>query len=149
MPLMLDGDVGNGAPALSEAQLEHAIAQAIQYWENEGISDAELAFLEAADFTITDLAGAMLAGSDGKNVAIDADAAGHGWSLGLGGVAPDKVDLLSAVTHEFGHLLGVDHDVMEAALAVGERDLPLGDLPDVQIVAIGSSNHSGAELLAA
>ena len=148
-PLMLDGDVGNGAPAVSEAQLEHAIAQAIQYWENEGISDAELAFLEAADFTITDLAGAMLAGSDGKNVAIDADAAGHGWSLGLGGVAPNKVDLLSAVTHEFGHLLGVDHDVMEAALAVGERDLPLGDLPDVQIVAIGSSNHSGAELLAA
>ena len=148
-PLMLDGDVGNGAPALSEAQLEHAIAQAIQYWENEGISDAELAFLEAADFTITDLAGAMLAGSDGKNVTIDADAAGHGWSLGLGGVAPNKVDLLSAVTHEFGHLLGLDHDDMEAALAVGERDLPQGDLPDVQIVAIGSSNHSGAELLAA
>jgi hypothetical protein len=34
------------------------------------------------------------------------------------------VDLFSAVTHEFGHILGLDHDVMGATLGISERHLP-------------------------
>jgi hypothetical protein len=33
------------------------------------------------------------------------------------------MDLLSTLTHEFGHVLGLDHEVMGASLAVGVRDL--------------------------
>ena len=53
--------------------------------------------------------------------------AGYGWSDSLDSVDADEVDLLSVLTHEFGHVLGYDHDVMGDTLAVGERDLPGDD----------------------
>jgi len=34
------------------------------------------------------------------------------------------VDGLSALVHEYGHVLGYEHDVLGESLAVGERDLP-------------------------
>jgi hypothetical protein len=42
----------------------------------------------------------------GSEVFIDANAAGYGWSLGSQ-VAPNKVDLLTVVEHELGHVLGL------------------------------------------
>jgi len=42
------------------------------------------------------------------------------------------------VTHEFGHVLGYDHDAMGATLAVGERELPQ---VDAQIELIGVQPH--------
>jgi hypothetical protein len=58
-------------------------------------------------------------------VKIDDDAAGYGWSTSLDTVNPNQVDLFSTLTHEFGHILGFDHDDMGEALGVGERHLPL------------------------
>ena len=34
------------------------------------------------------------------------------------------------MTHELGHVLGYEHDVMGDTLAVGERDLPFDDQAD-------------------
>ena len=48
-------------------------------------------------------------------VLIDDDAAGYGW---------EQIDMLSVVSHELGHIVGLDHDVMKPTLAVGERQLP-------------------------
>ena len=45
----------------------------------------------------------------------------------LDGVDLGEVDLLSALTHEIGHVLGYDHDVMDETLGAGERELPLDD----------------------
>ena len=57
---------------------------------------------------------------------IDSDAAGYGWSADRDATDSDHsrgVDLLSAVVHELGHVLGFDDDVMGATLSVGVRDL--------------------------
>ena len=54
---------------------------------------------------------------------IDRNAAGHGWSFAPGGGLDGRVDLLSAVTHELGHVLehDDDYDVMQASLTPGLR----------------------------
>src|SRR5262245_3564522 len=136
--LTLDGAVGGGANVLSDAQLDPVIAKAIQYWEQHGASGSELAELRKADFVITDLGGATLAGTDGSTVWVDDDAAGQGWSVAQDGVTADDVDLYSAVVHEFGHMLGYEHDVLDATLAVGERVEPL-DSATTDAALVGST----------
>ena len=77
----------------------------------------------------------LLGEASGLTVRLDDDAAGYGWSDSLGGVDADEVDLLSVMTHEFGHVLGYGHDVMNEALSVGERYLPQDD---TQLSALGT-----------
>jgi hypothetical protein len=136
--LTLDGDPATGghAPVLQEAALQHVIDQAIQYWGQQGANEGQLAVLKETQVQISDLGGIKLAETDAAAhlVTIDDDAAGFGWSVGLGNVDPHKVDLLSAVTHELGHVLGLGHDVMHADLAVGERDMPLVPLAAAPVV---------------
>lgn len=97
--LTLDGSpvVGGHAPILNAAVLEHVADKAIAYWSEHGTS--------LDDF-------------------IDDDAAGYGWSIGSNHVNPHMIDLYSAVVHEYGHVLGHDHDVLGSELSVGERSLP-------------------------
>ena len=64
---------------------------------------------------------------------IDRDAGGFGWASGIDG---DGVDLLSAVAHEFGHILGFDHDVLGETLGVDHRQLPT-------MPVMGDSNRDG------
>ena len=59
---------------------------------------------------------------------IDDDAAGYGWRIDRASEAGStygEMDLLSVVTHELGHVLGLSHDdpydVMAATLAAGVR----------------------------
>ena len=64
-----------------------------------------------------------------NTVWIDNDAAAYGW-LGARGV-----DLSSVVTHEFGHVLGFDHDyrdsVMASTLLPGESRLGRSRIEDL------------------
>ena len=120
--LLLDGTpVEDGhAPVLKDAALQHVIDKAVAYWEQHAADEADLKDIQVQ---IADLGGKKLAQADSGLVTIDDDAAGYGWSVGLGEVNPHKVDLLSAVIHEFGHVLGQEHGegVMDGDLAVGER----------------------------
>ena len=129
------------------------VDQAIEYWAQQGADEGQLALLKETQVQISDLGGNELAAADaaGNLVTIDDDAAGYGWSLGLGEVNPHKVDLLSAVTHEFGHVLGFDHEVMDADLAVGERELPLdhvakNDTTHLSALGVNDQHVSSSEI---
>jgi membrane-associated phospholipid phosphatase len=142
---------GAGArQALTPAELAPVIADALARWKVAGISQPEIRRLAHLDFQITNLPGTELGMQAGNSVWIDADAAGHGWFLdatpssgraffrpGLdgelharaGGRAAEKMDLLTAVEHEMGHVLDLAEtsgmsDVMKETLGAGVRRLP-------------------------
>lgn len=97
-----------GASMLTSAQLAPAVEQAVAYWAAWGIDSNRLDALSRTQIQIADLGGSLLgmASSSGR-VWIDRDAA-IGYDLG------------TVVAHEFGHVLGFDHndrrDVMAARL---------------------------------
>ena len=133
--LTLNGNpvVGGHAPVLREAVLEYVADKAIAYWSEHGASSDDLAALQETNLNISNLGnqddGRTLAEWNGSSITIDDDAAGYGWSIGSNHVNPHMIDLYSAVVHEYGHVLGYDHDVLGSDLSVGERSLP-----EVQIV---------------
>jgi fibronectin type 3 domain-containing protein len=119
------------AAALDQEQLDRIVAEAIQLWKATGLSAAQVSALQQARFLIADLPAGVLGDTVGKVVYIDRTADGYGWSVG-GQVAPDKVDLLTVVSHELGNILGLPEldplsnpgNVMDRSLAPGVRRLP-------------------------
>ncbi len=112
---------------LTEAELEALADAAAQRWEASGLSDEQLAALDDVTFLIADLDGPALGYAEGSRVVLDIDAAGKGWFVDstpqedsefsgstLGQV--EGIDLLSVVTHEFGHILGLQ-DIYDASQA--------------------------------
>ena len=117
-----------------------------------GASAAQLALLNSVSFQIVDFAGAQLGAAGAGVVQIDINGAGWGYfvdntpyddgefALLLAGggraasensAAYGRIDLLSVVMHEFGHLLGHNHDeggVMSDTLETGLRHADLDAL---------------------
>jgi PKD domain/K319L-like, PKD domain/RTX calcium-binding nonapeptide repeat (4 copies) len=120
--------------ALSHDVLDPVVDQAIAYWSAAGVDDRDIAALSNVDVQLADLSGSLLGMASESNIAwIDVDAAGVGW----GG---DGYDLLSAVSHELGHMLGFDHDcgdVMDEFLSTNLRTSPVGRFEE-------PSGHRGA-----
>jgi hypothetical protein len=84
------------------------------------------------------LDGAYLGLTTGNTILLDTNAAGYGWFIDpttlddsefsiphSASPSPHSIDLLSAVMHEMGHVLGFDHEsdfeAMIETLAVGVR----------------------------
>jgi len=122
------------------------LADAIAEWTTQGLSPTQLRDLQELTVRIADLPGNALGlSSESTNyVWVDADAAGYGWSYSTEDLRSGGVDLLSVLTHELGHKLGYDHDVLGESLNVGERHLAM--LPDHVIpyyAELGKANTNG------
>ena len=134
---------------LTETSLASAVDQAWTFWEHAWVPADQLATArEHVELRPADLAGSVIAQAiPGQNVVeIDGDAAGFGWAS-LDGLQTATsitgVDLLSVMVHEFGHLLGFDHDVLGIdTLPVGTRYLPSIDYMKANRVP-GDANSDG------
>ena len=132
------------APLSSPQALAPLLSAAIARWAAAGANIA------SPQVVVTDLPGAELGRAVGNTIYLDQDAAGHGWFVDttpasdeefslsardaqLRAVAPaavDRIDLLTVVEHELGHIAGLDDLVassgglMEGRLEPGVRRLP-------------------------
>ena len=145
----IGGQVATSADTttLSSADLQPIVEAAIARWAATGLNAATLTKLAETQFVISDLQGGLLGKTVGDRIYLDADAAGHGWFVdstptvdeefaasadnsqltAIDARAVDKIDLLTIVEHELGHIAGLDDadlladDVMNGSLAVGVR----------------------------
>ena len=91
--------------ALTETVLAGLMADAIEAMVAMGFDAARLAEVH---YAIVDLAGATLAQTLDTTIYFDVNAAGYGWSTD-GTTRTGLIDLKSAIMHELGHVVGLDH----------------------------------------
>lgn len=144
------------AANLTTAELQPIFAEASRRWEQRGLGRSLTAALHNVTFQIVDLPAGYLgqAALYGTTIFIDVTAEDYGWyvdptpaddiefaraALGTrlytdSTQAPaGRMDLLTTVMHELGHVLGLDSsfdpldrdDLMYAYLTTGERRLPV------------------------
>ncbi|HEV7222596.1 MAG TPA: Calx-beta domain-containing protein, partial [Pirellulales bacterium] len=141
----------NPPPAITPAEVRPFLDAAAREWQAAGVDPALLhRLLSGATVRVADLPGSLLGQTKGEEIDLDQNAAGYGWFLGdkrkdngdfaiadgptersasPGSRAYGRVDLLTAVTHELGHLLGLG-------------DLPPGASPqDIMALTIGLSTR--------
>ncbi len=138
---------GSGLPPLTENDLQAIVAEAITRWADTGLDAPIIAKLAQVEFMIDDLTGSRLGVAAGNRVTLDVNAAGYGWFVdptptmdeefvssgshqSLQAVDPravDRIDLLSVVEHELGHIIGLENlddmtnSLMSGVLGTGIR----------------------------
>ena len=126
--LHVDGPAAPGGQKLLSADaLQPVVAFAIDAWAAAGASAWQLDALSRLDVQLADLSSGLLGMASASNVIwIDVNGGDYGWSVNSSG---GGVDLTSVLTHEMGHMLGLEDlahadDVMGSLLSPGEIRLP-------------------------
>ena len=130
--------------SITADQVQPLLAAALTRWQAAGVDTSALSGLT---IRTADLGGTTLGLASGNTIWLDDNAAGWGWfvdatpgddseyhRLGNQG-EQNRMDLLTVVMHELGHLLGHDHDeegVMAESLLAGVRRTGL-DQDDVAL----------------
>jgi len=136
--------------SLTDSQITRVARAAMSEWSGAATTTNESAALSQVNFVlVNDLPGNAVAWTIGDGtILIDMNAAGYGWFVdptpydsreyhssngtlvaNRGTDAVGRMDLLTALTHEIGHVLGFAHDeesdgnVMASTLAAGQRHL--------------------------
>lgn len=135
---------------LSFDDLAPIVDEALSRWQHAGLTEQHLNRLQNATYSIADLPGSYLGVAAGNVIYLDRTAAGYGWFIDAtperneefefsysrtfraseSNLACGKVDLSTVVSHELGHLLGLDdletpETLMAARLDLGVRKIPL------------------------
>ena len=153
------GSDGSGT-TLTPDQLAPVLAAAIDRWAAAGLGTADVSRLSGVNIQIGALPTGYLGLTAGSTIWIDATADNYGWFIDLSpnddtefisngnatliaaGSSPaaGKIDLLTVLDHELGHVLGLDDnaadDLMAVYLAAGTRRLPTA--AEVDAVFAGS-----------
>jgi hypothetical protein len=147
---------------LTEKELVPIVDEAIERWIEVLDADTFLVeMLRSVEFQILDLDGLILGQTTPDVIFIDIDAAGWGWfvdetpwddfEFGLSlsefeqaafedSAAFGRMDLLTVVMHELGHVIGYDDldpdtgDLMSATLEAGKRVAPSGDTQSLVVM---------------
>ena len=123
------------ATALSTNDLQPLVTEAERRWAAAGVDVSGLGDLQVR---IADLGGLTLGAASGHTIYVDDNAAGWGWFVDptpgddsefiLPGDQGEqkRMDLLTVIEHEMGHVLGYEHDadsgsVMYDTLTAGTR----------------------------
>jgi hypothetical protein len=130
---------------VSHAEIQPLVDAAISRWAAAGLDPGKVAMLSRVPVTIADLGSQGYLGYASQNqVVIDDNGADLGWFIdvtpnadeefapGSSSPAASRMDLLTVVMHEMGHVIGLgDLDVqchadqlMAGTLGVGQRRLP-------------------------
>jgi membrane-associated phospholipid phosphatase len=134
--------------ALRARQVQPLLTEAIARWAAAG---TDTSALQGVDVRIADLGGLTLGRAADGVIWVDDNAAGWGWFVdrtprndseftrpGNQGER-NRMDLLTVLSHEVGHLLGHDHEaagVMQETLDAGTRRTPFGGDHAAGLVAV-------------
>jgi hypothetical protein len=139
-------------PSLTQSELAPVVNEAIALWSATGLTPAQVSLLKNEQYVIQDLSKQGDLGLTGAAaVYLDPTALGYGWYIDAsagnaaftpstygqltavaGSPAAGKMDLLTVVMHEMGHVLGLPDysaitapgDLMDQTLDVGTRRMP-------------------------
>jgi VCBS repeat-containing protein len=144
---------------LTVSQLQTLLQEAIARWVASGTAASAVTVLPNMPVQVLDLPGSIVGFAGANAIWIDHNAAGHGWFLDATpwdddeftaipgdpvlqatatSPAESRIDLLTVLLHELGHVLGLHHEdgeVMEPVLEPGRRWL-LGDDEHAELLVV-------------